>query len=157
MIPIAPTEAEVLKAVMRTFAALGVRVERQNTGVGQYVDRHGRKRWVRFGEAGRLDLVGDLDGRYLEVEVKRPPRRVAGRLIRSLPTEKQYQRMIDLNAKGAIAFWVDSAVPIPKVVDAIREGYRVLIDGSGDVVLVARPIDPVEVWRPRAPRPRCPR
>ena len=122
----APLERDVLRSCLAVLRALGVAAERQNTGAVAMRDKHGKSRLVRFGQAGNLDIRGILDGKPLEVEVKRPGNR---------PTEKQYQRMAFIASQGGIAFWVDDAKTLEAVVRGVRDGMQVKINADGDTVL----------------------
>lgn len=110
-----PTEAEVLRSVVKAFATLGVRVERQNTGVGFYPNADGSLRRVRYGRPGNLDLCGTIptDGRRLEVEVKRPGKR---------PTPAQLERIRAINGDKGVAFWIDDASQVLRIMPLILAG-----------------------------------
>ena len=44
---------------------------RQNVGCSQYMDKQGRKRFVRYGFPGVADIIGILpNGQFLAIEVK---------------------------------------------------------------------------------------
>ena len=144
------SEADIQAQVVEVLAMLGVTVERQNTGVGSYPNADGTQRRVRYGQPGNLDLAGDIDGRRLEVEVKRPPHHGArGQLVRSRPTREQYERMNKINESGGIAFWLWDPSILFVMVPKLRAGCRVYIDRSGDVVLTDEPVDlEIEGWMP---------
>lgn len=136
-------ERDVLRHCVEALATLGVNVERQNTGVGRYPNADGTTREVRFGRKGNLDLVGDIDGRRFELEVKRP-RSHGGKL----PTPEQYRRMNEINEAGGVAFWVYDPAQLFEMIPLIRAGLRVYISPGGDVCVTDEPPDPtVEGWR----------
>jgi hypothetical protein len=124
--PAIPYERDVLKACLLTLKLLGVHAERQNTGAVTMRDAKGGRRFVRFGTAGNLDIRGIIDGKPLEIEIKRPGKR---------PTTLQYNRMREIQALGGIAFWVDNAKDLEAIVRGIRAGCTVRIDERGDSVL----------------------
>lgn len=76
-----PPEAIVLDAVL-TYLALDRRVAwyaRVNSGAGKLLRRNGQpSQFIRFAWVGAADITGQLmDGRRLEIEVKRPSGRVS--------------------------------------------------------------------------------
>ena len=55
-------EAEVQRAILLAFGARpGLRIWRQNTGVAEYTDDQGRRQFVKFGDAGQADIIGNDD------------------------------------------------------------------------------------------------
>ena len=101
-----PLEEHVLKAVMDALRLdkRVSRVERNQSGV--FKDGN---RYIRVGLNGKLDLtVYLLDGRYVEIEVKRAPN---VRLLR----DAQRQRIHAIRSAGGIAGWcwnVESAIAL---------------------------------------------
>lgn len=122
-------ERDVLRAVMAACAAQGVAIRRQNTGAM----RNASGRLVHFGRQGDSDLagviaVGPRRGTAIYVETKRPGKR---------PTPAQIGRLMELNASGAVAFWVDDALQCAKVLQrVVRDGCRVEVhlDGNQEIV-----------------------
>ncbi len=87
-----PLERDVLKAIIKALRKHPnvVRVERNQSGVF----REG-KRWINVGSKGKADLTVYLrDGRYAEIEVKRPGGKVS---------EAQFKRMYAIRAAGGLA------------------------------------------------------
>jgi hypothetical protein len=108
-------ERDVLAGCLEAAAALGIPLERQNTGLA---DHDGRR--VRYGRVGNADLSGTVprgphQGKRLEIEVKRPGAR---------PRPEQLQRLAETRAAGGIAFWCDD------VGDCLRVLGRVIEDGA---------------------------
>jgi hypothetical protein len=110
-----PLERDVAKAVVEAFACCGIALERHNVGMGTYANKDGSARRVRFGAAGQLDWRGSVNGRVLELEIKRPGEK---------PTKDQLARMRRVNAEGGIAFWTDCAAVAIKVAPLLLKGWR---------------------------------
>lgn len=93
-------ESVVINEVQAVLKALGLEVQRINTGA--FVTGTGNnRRFVRSAKKGTLDFEGyDNHGRFLAIECKRP---VGGRL-----SPEQEARITDINRKGGIAFSVTS-------------------------------------------------
>jgi hypothetical protein len=69
-------ETEIQRAILDYLIARGIFAWRNNTGGMEVQGRH-RRRFVRFGTPGAIDIIGVLpDGRFLAVEVKTPQGRV---------------------------------------------------------------------------------
>jgi hypothetical protein len=105
-----PLESEIQKQIIEyAWYTFRLKLYRRNTGAmsGTY---NGKKRFVRFSEPGQADLWGiqPKTGRHVEVEVKRPGQ---------VPTEAQYQWLVDCIQAGAIAFFADS-------VDMFERAYK---------------------------------
>lgn len=101
--------------------ALGLAVERRNTGVATYANADGSGRKVRFGIVGDPDLEMTIDrgpneGRVLHVECK---------ATGELPAMSQFDRIERLNQVGRIAIWVDSLDTAMRVLPEILKGARV--------------------------------
>lgn len=92
-----PLEKHVLRAVM-AWLRLDKRVARvQRNQSGMFLEGN---RVIRVGEKGLLDLTVYLrDGRYMEIEVKRPGKK---------PEPHQEARIADIKARGGLAGWCDS-------------------------------------------------
>ena len=108
-------ERDILAGCVEACRALGIPIDRQNTGA-MAVD--GRR--VRFGRKGNADLTGTIPrgphlGKRLEVEVKRPGAR---------PRPEQLERLAAIRVAGGIAFWVTEAA------DSLRVLRRVLDEGA---------------------------
>ena len=96
---ITPIEADVKRAVLDWLNTLPeTRCWRRNVGAfrGEY---KGKKRFVRFGQTGMVDVEGVCFGYHVEIEIKRP-----GRVV----TPEQLKWLDDMLGLGAIAFWCDS-------------------------------------------------
>lgn len=114
-----PAEREVLAAVIEAGAAVGIVLQRQNTGLA--TNPKGQK--VRFGQPGNADLTGTLpDGRRLEIEVKKPGK---------TPTDLQWNRIHEVNASNGCSFWVDNAEAALMVLRALISGRHIEIDADG--------------------------
>lgn len=57
------------------------------------------RRVAGMSNSGHPDVVGCINGRHVEIELKRPG---------SKPTDLQLKRLEEWEAAGAIAFWVDN-------------------------------------------------
>lgn len=103
-----PKEASVLKAIidaLRTHPKVAS-VERNQSGVF----REG-ERWIRVGSKGKLDLTVYLrDGRYMELEVKRPGEKLS---------DHQIERIRKIRQGGGLADWARSV-----------EQARAIIEGA---------------------------
>jgi len=101
-----PLEKHVLKAVMDALRLdkRVARVERNQSGVFQDGNR-----FIRVGSRGKLDLTCYLlDGRYIEIEVKRAPNA-------SLLRDAQRKRIQAIKSAGGLAGWcwsVESAIAL---------------------------------------------
>ena len=104
----------------------GWTVFRRNTGAFRG-EHHGKRRFVRFSEPGAADLwclTPPPRVRHVEVELKRPGRK---------PTPEQVRWLLELNARGAPAFWVDNLTVLDVVARHLMQGGTILYDGpSGD-------------------------
>lgn len=95
-------ESVVINEVQAVLKALGLEVQRINTGAF-VTGTSNNRRFVRNAKKGTLDFEGyDNHGRFLAIECKRP---VGGRL-----SPEQEARITDINRKGGIAFSVTSGV-----------------------------------------------
>jgi len=95
--PKAPLERNVLPKVVRALRKDPRVVRVQRNTVGRFTV-HGRI--ISVGTKGLLDLTVYLrDGRYAEIEVKRPGEK---------PKLHQAQRIADIQERGGIAGWCDS-------------------------------------------------
>ena len=64
-------ETALVRSAVEWLNIVGVFAWRVNTGAAQYQDRHGKKRFVRFGAPGVSDIIGIMpDGRFLAAEAK---------------------------------------------------------------------------------------
>lgn len=91
------TEAEVIADVKKLISAIGIKLQRINTGCFKTGDR-----FIKTAEAGTLDFEGyDNYGRFCAIECKRP---VGGVL-----SPAQEARIKDINIKGGVAFVAHSA------------------------------------------------
>ena len=64
-------ESRLVRACLDLLHLRGVWAWRNNTGAATYLDAQGRRRLVRFGQAGAPDILGILPGgRLLAVECK---------------------------------------------------------------------------------------
>lgn len=115
-----PTQAEIEKALYKTAgkrnydgetqlvksiqAYLGqvIRIPcfRRNVGAAVYEDKDGRRRLVKFGTSGQVDLwaIGP-HGIHIEIEAKLPGNK---------PTALQEEFLELMRKQGAIAIWCDS-------------------------------------------------
>lgn len=91
------TEAQVIADVKKLISAIGIKLQRINTGCFKTGDR-----FIKTAEAGTLDFEGyDNHGRFCAIECKRP---VGGVL-----SPAQESRIKDINVKGGVAFVAHSA------------------------------------------------
>lgn len=111
------TGTEVQRQVADYCRALGLPVERRNTGAARYANPDGSTRLVRYGIPGDPDLEVTLpDGRVLHVEAK---------ATGELPTMLQFDRIVRLNMVGRVAIWVDSLDTVMRVLPEVLEGAKV--------------------------------
>lgn len=127
-------EKQITVQCVQACALLGLKLERQNTGMGAFANRDGSVRRVRFGKAGDLDWRATLPGgRRFELEIKAPGKR---------PTREQYERMDELNGDGAVAFWTDCAAYLLRVLPLVLAGATVAINGDGEPEFTVAPENP---------------
>lgn len=119
-----PLERDIKAQVDDYFKVLGIPLTRHN--VGKFVSQDGQ-RTIYVGTKGDPDRVGSYLGRRVWVEVKRPDER---------PESHQTLRMIELNAMGDFAVWVDGIDHVLKIVDMLRHGYNVEMKPDGDYCFV---------------------
>lgn len=97
-IKIAPTEAQVLAAVMAalSYHPMVGKVWRQNIGAGKLTRGSGASQFIRFGFAGCPDIHGYMkDGRALYCEVKSSSGKV---------TAEQAEFIFNARQAGCVAF-----------------------------------------------------
>lgn len=144
------TEAEVLVAVLDAAKAIGIDLDRQNTGAAQLPGKGGKEQTVRFGKRGNADLSGMLDrgpnaGKKLDVEVKHEgydPSKLRG--DKKVHFDRQLARLQKTNAQGGIGFWTDDAVEFMEIMQHVLAGARVEETGYGRPIVYypgSRPID----------------
>jgi hypothetical protein len=134
------TEAQVLSAVYDALRIHGIEPLRHN--VGKAVNPSGRL--VCFGRSGEADIVtmlpasfGDASGKALHIEVKREgfnPRRL-GRGRAREHFEQQLQRLNEINRNGGYGFWTTDASQVIRVLQRIKEGWRITLDGDWPVLV----------------------
>jgi hypothetical protein len=138
-------ESEVLQQVKQYLKVLGFHMQRHAVGcfvtqpsVAEFMklasqnnieDGKGKLKYVKTGKAGDPDLKGSFLGVTVWVEVKAPGKR---------PSLAQTLRMIELNANGDIAFWVDGIDHLLKICDHIRSGGRIWMNANGDFDLITK-------------------
>jgi hypothetical protein len=128
------TEAQVLAAVLDALRTYGIEPCRTNTGAAV----NPRGRLVMFGRKGDADIQtqipagwGSASGRKLDIEVKRErfdPRRLRGKAREHF--DRQLDRLRRTNANGGFGFWVRDAAEVIRVLERIREGWRVELEGD---------------------------
>lgn len=115
------TGAQVQAQVIDYCRALGLHVERKNTGAARYRNADGRERVVRFNEPGTADLEcliqsGPNKGKHISIECKATGER---------PTMHQFDRIMRINQVGGIALWVDSLDTAVAVLPHVMRGARI--------------------------------
>lgn len=76
-----------------------------------------------LGRKGDLDLVAALpDGRYCEIEVKRPGKK---------PTREQYESLRAVNDAGGVGIWVDSAEDLRMLLGFLSADAAIRISAKG--------------------------
>lgn len=114
----APLEKHIQKAILNALKwRKDVLAWRQNTGVARQQNKDGPQRFIRFGVAGQADITGVvLDGRRLEIEVKRPGQK---------PTEDQIRFGRRITEMGGIWFVATSVEHCIEQLDAaLGKGAR---------------------------------
>lgn len=106
-------ESEVVRAILDYCAVERIFCKRRNVGAVKLTHDTGKSRFVRFGEAGQVDLWGIVRGKHFECEVKRPGEK---------PTEAQLAWLKQCSDAGAFAFWCDSLDFFIKQIQVIRYG-----------------------------------
>lgn len=134
-----PLERDVQKSGIQFLKLRGWFVKRRNTGL-MTAEYKGRKRAVRFSEAGASDTYGLLpDGRHFELEFKRLDER---------PRLDQTEWLIDWLSRGAVAFWVDCIEVLESVVPALESGGRIEYERGREVYKVKEHGKTFEVFGP---------
>jgi hypothetical protein len=111
------TERQVMEQVVDYLRALGVDIDRQNTGGMTRKGKDDREHYIRFGRPGQCDLSGTLrDGRRLEIETK-----ATGKL----PRPEQMEHIRRINALNGVAFWCDNVDVVMRIMPLILKGWRV--------------------------------
>jgi hypothetical protein len=116
-------ESKIQRSIVVRLSRLGIRLFRRNVGAMR-TDAGG---FIRFAAPGQSDLWGiDRTGRHWELECKRP---------RNKPTPKQLAWLMEMTARGAVAYWADNADTAENVADAVLRGGRIVWreDGTFDV------------------------
>lgn len=131
-------ERDVLRACLDALRAFGFEPQRRNVVAVEVEGRNGKRRLVRAGEPGEADITatvptGPNRGKRVEVEVKRPGER---------PRPEQLAFLRRVNASGGLAFWVDDAAVLARVLRRLLDGWRVEIDDGGTPWLTDDPSMP---------------
>jgi hypothetical protein len=107
-----PLEKVVQAKCDEVLRAHGCRVFRRNAGM--MFGEHKGKGWaVKLGEPGAADLFGELpDGRHFECEVKRDG-------------ERPRLDQVEFLRSMSLAWWVDDADELDKMLPAILAGGRI--------------------------------
>lgn len=93
------------------------------TGSAFFPDKTGKLVRRMLGRKGDLDLVAALpDGRYCEIEVKRPGKK---------PTREQYESLRAVNNAGGVGIWVDSAVDLRLLLGFLSADAAIRITAKG--------------------------
>ena len=117
------TERQVLAACLRVLRGRGIRHRRLTTGSAFFPDKSGKLVRRMLGRKGDLDLVAALpDGRYCEIEVKRPGKK---------PTREQYESLRAVNQAGGVGIWVDSAVDLRLLLGFLAADAAIRITAKG--------------------------
>ena len=111
-------ESKIQRSIVVRLSRLGITLWRRNVGAMQDGER-----FIRFASPGQSDLWGvDQQARHWELEVKRPGNK---------PTPKQLAWLKGMTARGAVAFWADSANVAERVAEAILAGGQIVWLGDG--------------------------
>lgn len=115
-------ERDILTGAIEACRALGIPVDRQNTGM---MEIGGRR--VRFGRKGNADLTGTISsgprrGARLALEIKRPGAR---------PTPEQLAHLRAVNDAGGVGFWVSDAADCLRVLQRVQDGAWIELDEAG--------------------------
>lgn len=90
-------EHVIMNSIMDLLRYNNYLVWRVNVGGTKYEDKHGKKQFVRFGQAGHSDIFAvQPGGRFVSLEVKTPARR-------KLATQFQLDWLQKVRDKGGIA------------------------------------------------------
>jgi hypothetical protein len=125
-------EKVVLREALAALRDLGIPASRRNVGAVRSLHK-GQERLIRFGTPGEADISATLlDGRRCEIEVKRKGKR---------PTPKQYAYLRAVLASNGVAFWIDDAAVLWRIVPKLLAGCRIEIDEAGDCFVTDEPKD----------------
>jgi hypothetical protein len=126
-------EKVVLREALAALRDLGIPASRRNVGAVRSLHK-GQERLIRFGTPGEADIQGVIltDGRLLAIEVKRKGKR---------PTPKQYAYLRAVLASNGVAFWIDDAAVLWRIVPKLLAGCRIEIDEAGDCFVTDEPKD----------------
>jgi hypothetical protein len=137
------TERDVLAAVLDALRLYGIDCDRQNTGAA----RNPAGRLVMFGRRGNSDISGmlpagwvtpdgvDISGRKIDLEVKREgfqPEKLRGEAREHF--DRQLARLKLTNQNGGYGTWVTDAKQVIRILDRIRDGWRIVFDGDYPVL-----------------------
>lgn len=88
-------ETDLVGAVLEYLQLRGIPSWRNNTGAANYVDRHGKKRHVKYGVPGASDILGLIPptGRFLAIECK---------VGKNKPTDKQIEFLAAVREAGGL-------------------------------------------------------
>ena len=110
-------EMQLLRSVMDYLGMIGFLAFRRNVGAREWIDSAGKRRLVKFGEAGQADVwaIGP-GGLHIEIELKKPH---AGK--RSEPNDEQRAWLEDVRRAGAIGLCVTS---LEELSQRLREEFE---------------------------------
>lgn len=96
-------ETDLVRAVLEYLQLRGIPSWRNNTGAATYIDRYGKKRFVRYGIPGGFDILGLIPptGRFLAIECK---------VGKNKPTAKQiefWDTVLDAGGLAVVAYDLD--------------------------------------------------